>query len=102
MLPGMLAHALILTLGKQRQGDPCEFEATLVYTVSSRATQEKPCLNPSPQKAVCMLVIYLYSTSLPSRDLNSTGPSNLHLTYHPSQYCRRKKGQWQGLGEKQQ
>jgi hypothetical protein len=40
--------SLIPALGKQRQVDLCEFEASLVYRVSSRTARathrEKPCL----------------------------------------------------------
>jgi hypothetical protein len=32
-------HNLILALGRQRQGELCEFKASLVYTVSSRAAR---------------------------------------------------------------
>jgi hypothetical protein len=37
---------LIPALGRQSQGDLCEFEAGLVYRVSSRTARdiEKPCL----------------------------------------------------------
>jgi len=41
----MVVHALIPALGRQRQADLCEFEASLVYKVSAktvRATQKNP------------------------------------------------------------
>ena len=44
---GVVAHPLILTLGRQRQVDLCECEASLVYRESSRTgskATEKPCL----------------------------------------------------------
>ena len=35
----LMVHALILALGRQRQADLCEFEAGLVYRVSSRTVR---------------------------------------------------------------
>lgn len=53
----MVAHAfkpLIPVLGRQRQADLSEFEASLVYKVSCRTvnivTQRNPVSNPTPQK----------------------------------------------------
>lgn len=44
----VIAHVLILALGKQTQVEFCDFEASLVYAVSSRtartAIQRKPVL----------------------------------------------------------
>jgi hypothetical protein len=43
----MLVYTLNLSLDRQRQGDLCEFEASLVYIASSRPTQGNtviPCL----------------------------------------------------------
>ena len=50
-----LQHVRIcaVTLRRQRQGDPCEFEASLVYRVSSRtarATQRNPVLKKQTGK----------------------------------------------------
>jgi hypothetical protein len=45
--------SLVLTLGRQRQADLCEFEASLVYRVRSRAARgytEKPCLRKQKQR----------------------------------------------------
>ena len=55
------APLLILALGRQRQADLCEFEARLVYRVSSRTgfgATEKPCLekqNKTKKKNVKLL-----------------------------------------------
>jgi hypothetical protein len=41
----VMAHALVVAFGKQRQSDISEFEASLIYRVSSRtarATQRNP------------------------------------------------------------
>lgn len=47
-LPGKVAHALIPALKKQRQGDLCEFEVSLVYKANSKTvrtvTQRDPVL----------------------------------------------------------
>ena len=43
--PGMVGHAFNPSIGRQRQADLCEFEASLVYRASSRtarATQRNP------------------------------------------------------------
>ena len=54
---------LIQTLWRQRQGDLCEFEANLIYKVSSKAvkvTQRNSVSNlPSPPKNMEMLSIGL-------------------------------------------
>ena len=65
---------LILALGRQRQTDLCEFEATLVYRLSSRTSQdcstEKPCLEKQKQnklgmrKNVCLVYNRLYNPIL--------------------------------------
>jgi hypothetical protein len=49
---------LISALGRQRQADISEFEASLVYRVSSRtakATQRKPCLEKQTNKRTHVL-----------------------------------------------
>ena len=38
-LVSIVAHTLIPALGRQRQADLCEFEASLVYRVSSRTAR---------------------------------------------------------------
>ena len=37
--PGMVGHAFNPSIGRQRQEDLCEFEASLVYRASSRTAR---------------------------------------------------------------
>jgi hypothetical protein len=46
----MVVQPLIPALRRQRQADLCEFEASLVYRVSSRTTQKNPVSNKIKQK----------------------------------------------------
>ena len=52
-------------VGRQRQADPCEFKASLVYIVSSRPAGNKgrPCLKPPPQINLEKLVAFLYANN---------------------------------------
>ena len=88
---------LIPTLGRQRQVDLCEFEASLVYIVSSRTgskATEKPCLEkpkpkPKPKKkkegtlfileAVYIIIynVYIISTHTSLIKIQSCGQTQL-------------------------
>ena len=49
------ASNVVVDLGRQRSSDLCEFKASLVYRVNSRAYTEKPCVKSKQQNLIFFL-----------------------------------------------
>jgi hypothetical protein len=71
-LPGVMAHAL---LGLGQQMDFCEFEASLVYSVSSRTarTQREPVSEKIKKQT---------TTTKPQQNNNNTKQNKKDFMYH--------------------
>lgn len=75
---GVMGTVLSPALRRQRQEDSCEFEANLVYRVTSRTARERevPCLGKTNIKQ---------DTSVPSREQYDTHTymhTNIHTYIH--------------------